>query len=128
MADDFDFDDVPRKRRKKRSLLSGCLGCGLVIGVVCFGLVLAGVWKISNRPTPTQHVPTSYVIHIGNAPDGYFKELAPAKNAAGVETKWTTKRDAKRLSKEEAEKVVEQMQRIAKLAGMHAPLTIEPAD
>jgi hypothetical protein len=65
---------------------------------------------------------------MGQDADGYFKELGPANNAMGMEMKWTDKKNAKRFTKQEAERVMQKMQKIAEQGGFYAPLRIEPAD
>jgi len=69
-----------------------------------------------------------YVIHMGDKADMYFLELAPARNPLGMEMKWTVKRNAKVQTKAEAEKTMEQMQKIAKAGGFYAPLKVEHAE
>ena len=68
-----------------------------------------------------------YVIHMGDKPDMYFRELGEANNSLGMEIKWTVKRYAKVQTKAESEKTMQRMQSIAKAGGFYAPLKVEPA-
>ena len=68
-----------------------------------------------------------YVIHSGNRPDMYYKELGSANNALGMELKWTVKSSAKVMSKTEAEKTMNGIQSILKAGGLYAPLKLEDA-
>ena len=61
--------------------------------------------------------PDRYVIHMGDKPDMYFRELGAANNSLGMEIKWTVKRYAKVQNKAEAEKTMQRMQDIAKAGG-----------
>ena len=72
--------------------------------------------------------PDRYVIHMGDKPDMYLRELGAANNSLGMEMKWTVKRYAKVQTKADAEKAMQGMQSIAKAGGFYAPLKIEPAE
>lgn len=72
--------------------------------------------------------PDRYVIHMGDKPDMYFRELGAANNSLGMEIKWTVKRSAKVQTKAEAERTMQGMQSIAKAGGFYAPLKLEPAE
>ena len=83
---------------------------------------------VDSTPIQSTPAPTLFVIHMGSSADGYFEDLVQANNSIGLEMKWTIKSQAKTMTRDEAEKVLVQMQRLAKMANMYAPLKIEPAD